>query len=120
MEKINIKTVVVSILKDISAIKKVAADYPTTWNTFPTAIYRTSSKPNFVDYNGEELQTQWNVTIELYGNGSLTDIVTQIMNAFGDIGFFGTSKDANTADLTRVIIELSAIVDNKTKYVYSK
>lgn len=120
MEKINMKTVVVALLKSVTEIKKVATDYPTTWNTFPTAIYRTSSKPNFVDYNGEELQTQWNVTIELYGNGSLTDIVTQIMNAFGDIGFFGTFKDANTADLTRVIVELSAIVDNKTKYVYSK
>jgi len=120
MDKINVKTVVVSVLKSVSAIKKVATDYPTTWNTFPTAIYRTSSKPKFVDFNGEEFQTQWTVTIELYGNGSLTDIAAQVMQTFGDIGFFGTTKDANTADLTRVIIELSAIVDNKTKYVYSK
>ena len=55
-----------------------------------------------------------------YIKSSLTTIVNNIIEQFGDIGFTGTQRDANTADLKRVIIELSAIVDNKTKYVYSK
>lgn len=120
MEKVNIKVATVSVLSGISEIKKVATDYPSTWNDFPTAIYRTVSNPHFVDGSGEELQTKWSITIELYSKSSLTTIVNNIIEQFGDIGFTGTQRDANTADLKRVIIELSAIVDNKTKYVYSK
>lgn len=120
MERVNIKVATVSVLNGISEIKKVTTDYPSTWNTFPTAIYRTVNNPHFVDGSGEELQTKWTVTIELYSKSSLTTIVNNIIEQFGDIGFTGTQRDANTADLKRVIIELSAIVDNKTKYVYSK
>lgn len=114
------KAITVSILGAIPEIKKVTTDYPSTWNTFPTAIYRAFNTPRFVDSDGEELQTKWSITIELYSKSSLTDIVNNIIEQFGDIGFTGTSKDANTADLKRVIIDLSAVVDNKTKYVYSK
>lgn len=120
MEKVNIKVATVSILNAISEIKKVATDYPSTWNDFPTAIYRTVNNPHFVDGSGDELQTKWSITIELYSKSSLTTIVNNVIDQFGDIGFTGTQRDANTADLKRVIIELSAIVDNKTKYVYSK
>ena len=120
MEKVNIKVATVSILSGISEIKKVATDYPSTWNTFPTAIYRTANTSHFVDSSGEELQTKWSITIELYSKSSLTSITNNIIEQFGDIGFTGTQRDANTADLKRVIIDLSAIVDNKTKYVYSK
>ena len=120
MERVNIKVGTVSVLNGISEIKKVATDYPSTWNDFPTAIYRTVNNPHFVDGSGEELQTKWSITIELYSKSSLTTIVNNIIEQFGDIGFTGTQRDANTADLKRVIIELSAIVDNKTKYVYSK
>ena len=81
---------------------------------------RTVNNPHFVDGSGEELQTKWSITIELYSKSSLTTIVNNVIEQFGDIGFTGTQRDANTADLKRVIIELSAIVDNKTKYVYSK
>lgn len=120
MEKVNIKVATVSILNDIPEIKKVATDYPTTWNTFPSAIYRAVNTPHFVDGSGQELQTKWSVTIELYSNDSLTSIVNTLVEQFGKLGFTGTQRDANTADLKRIIIELSAIVDNKTKYVYSK
>lgn len=120
MERVNIKVATFSILNGISEIKKVAPDYPSTWNDFPTAIYRTVNTPHFVDGSGEELQTKWSITIELYSKSSLTTIVNSVIEQFGDIGFTGTQRDANTADLKRVIIELSAIVDNKTKYVYSK
>ncbi|WP_029343763.1 hypothetical protein [Lactococcus lactis] len=120
MERVNIKVATFSVLSGISEIKKVVTDYPSTWNDFPTAIYRTVNNPHFVDGSGEELQTKWSVTIELYSKSSLTTIVNNVIEQFGDIGFTGTQRDANTADLKRVIIELSAIVDNKTKYVYSK
>ena len=120
MEKVNIKVATVSVLSGISDIKKVATDYPSTWNDFPTAIYRTVNNPHFVDGSGNELQTKWSITIELYSKSSLTNIVNNVIEQFGDIGFTGTQRDANTADLKRVIIELSAIVDNNTKYVYSK
>ena len=72
------------------------------------------------DGKGNELQTKWNITIELYSESSLTNLVTNLLDKFRTIGFTGTSKDANTADLKRVIIDISAIVDNKTKYVYKK
>lgn len=120
MEKVNLKIITVSILNELSEIKRVATDYPSTWNTFPTAIYRTNNSPHFVDGKGNELQTKWNITIELYSESSLTNLVTNLLDKFRTIGFTGTSKDANTADLKRVIIDISAIVDNKTKYVYKK
>lgn len=114
------KAVVVSALKEIKDIKKIGSDYPTSWNVFPSAIYRTNSKPKAIDSEGKELQTNWTVTIELYSNNSLTDIADEVLSKFGEIGFFGTQKDANTADLKRIVIELFAVVDNVTKYVYSK
>ena len=120
MEKVNMKVVTVDILKAITELKKISSDYPSTWNTFPIAIYRTSTSPHFTDASGQELQSKWNVTIELFSNASLTDITATVLQKFGDIGFTGTQKDANTADLRRIIIDLSAIVDNKTNYVYSK
>lgn len=120
MEKVNMKAVTFDVLKAITELKKIASDYPSTWNTFPLAIYRTSTSPHFIDASGQELQSKWNVTIELFSNTSLTDITAILLQKFGDIGFTGTSKDANTADLRRIIIDLSAIVDNNTKYVYSK
>ena len=120
VNKINMKAVIVSGLREVKEIKKIASDYPTSWNVFPSAIYRTNSKPKAIDSEGNELQTTWTVTIELYSNNSLTDITDEVLSTFGEIGFFGTQKDANTADLKRVVIELSAVVDNITKYVYSK
>lgn len=114
------KAVAFDILKSITELKKIASDYPSTWNTFPLAIYRTSTSPHFTDASGQEQQSKWNVTIELFSNTSLTDITAILLQKFGYIGFTGTSKDANTADLRRIIIDLSAIVDNTTKYVYSK
>lgn len=120
MDKINMKQVTVEVLQTASAIKKIATDYPSTWNVFPMAIYRTVSKPHQIDALGNELQTQWTITIEIYGTTSLTNIAGSVLDTFGDIGFFGTAKDANTADLKRVIIEVSAVVDNITKYVFTK
>jgi hypothetical protein len=114
------KSVTVEALKTVSEIKKVSPDYPTIWADFPTAIYRTMDKPHEVDSKGNELQTYWTITIEIYSVASLTSITTQVLEVFSGIGFIGTKKDANTASLKRVIIELSGIVDNVTKFVYTK
>jgi hypothetical protein len=120
MERINMKEVTVEVLRVVTAIKKIAADYPSTWNTFPLAIYRTANKPYQIDSLGNELQTEWTIIVELYGDKSQTSIAESVLNTFGSIGFSGTAKDANTADLKRIIIEVSAVVDNYTKYVFKK
>lgn len=120
MERVNMKAVTVEVLQAVTAIKKIAADYPSTWNTFPLAIYRTANKPHQIDSLGKELQTEWTITVELYGDKNQTSIAESVLSTFGNIGFSGTAKDANTADLKRIIIEVTAVVDNVTKYVYKK
>ena len=120
MERINMKEVTVEVLQAVTAIKKIATDYPSTWNPFPLAIYRTANKPHQIDSLGNELQTEWTIIVELYGDKSQTSIAESVLNTFGSIGFSGTAKDANTADLKRIIIEVSAVIDNYTKYVFKK
>lgn len=123
MEQVNIKSVIVAILNDFKkdgTLKKIATDYPKTWNDFPTAIYRTSSKPYFTDANQNELQTQWSITIELYHNKSLTDITKRLNERFSEVRINLSEKDGNTADLRRVILEAEIIVDNTLKIIYEK
>jgi hypothetical protein len=120
MERVNMKEVTVQVLQSVTAIKKIATDYPSTWNTFPLAIYRTANKPREIDSLGNELQTEWTITVELYGSTSQTSIAESVLSTFSSIGFSGTAKDANTADLKRIIVEVSAVVDNYTKYVFKK
>lgn len=123
MEQVNIKAVIVAILNEFKVdgtLKKVATDYPKSWNDFPTAIYRTSSKPYFTDAHQNELQTQWNITIELYHNKSLTDITKRLNERFSDVRIYLSEKDGNTADLRRVILEAEIIVDNTLKIIYEK
>lgn len=123
MEQVNIKSVIVAILNEFKAdgtLKKVATDYPKTWNDFPTAIYRTSSKSHFTDAHQNELQTQWNITIELYHNKSLTDITKRLNERFSDVRINLFKKDGNAANLRRVILEAEFIVDNTLKIVYEK
>lgn len=120
MKKFNMKQAVASALKSNPSIKRVSTDYPSSWNDFPTAIYRTSDKPHAIDAQGNELQTFWTLTIELYGNKSLTSLATEVTDVFAKVGFTGSCKDANTADLKRIIIELSGVVDNMTNRVYQK
>lgn len=123
MEQVNIKSVIVAILNEFKAdgtLKKVSTDYPKAWNEFPTAVHRTSSKPYFTDADQNELQTQWNITIEIYHNKSLTDITERIINRFGDVRINLSKKDGNTADLRRAILEAEFIVDNTLKIIYEK
>lgn len=123
MEQVNIKSVIVAILNEFKAdgtLKKVATDYPKSWNDFPTAIYRTSSKSHFTDAHQNELQTQWNITIELYHNKSLTDITKRLNERFSDVRINLSDKDGNAADLRRVILEAEFIVDNTLKIIYEK
>lgn len=123
MEQVNIKSVIVAILNEFKAdgtLKKVATDYPKTWNDFPTAIYRTSSKSHFTDAHQNELQTQWNITIELYHNKSLTDITKRLNERFSNVRIYLSEKDGNAADLRRVILESEFIVDNTLKIIYEK
>lgn len=115
----NMNIEVIRILKSISEIKLCAADYPDEWSTFPAAIYRSSHDPVQVDADQIERQTHWNITVELYtDSGSLTDIAEKLRSAFAKIGFFGNTKQSNTADLRRVICTFSAVIDNDLHRVY--
>lgn len=123
MEIVDMQEVTFRLLKSILTIKKVSTDYPSNWSSFPTAIYRTSRAPHFTDNKQNELQTFWVITVEIYGDdrsGDMTPIATSIDKEFKTIGFKGTFKDANTAGMTRIICEFSAVVDNNRKYVFQK
>lgn len=121
MEMVNMKQVTNSILENIDSIKKSSTDYPAEWNIFPSAVYRTSKKPHFIDNEGNELQSFWTITVEMYSNGtSLTPVADELVSRFKEIGFQGNSRDANTAILKCVVCEFSAVIDNKLKYVFQK
>lgn len=118
MDVINIKPIIVSLLKEIPEIKKVATEYPVIWTTFPSAIYRTTRTPYAVDADKNEMQSLWTVTIDLYAEASLTTIQTKVAEKMKSIGFVGNAVDSNTASLIRVACEFKAIVDNESRHVY--
>lgn len=123
METINIKLVIAHLLNEFrqsEGLKKIATDYPKNWVELPIAIYRTKSEPHFTDADNNELQTKWNVTIELYSDKGLTDIAERIIKRFGDVGINLSKKDGNTADLKRNILDGQFIVDNTLKIIYEK
>lgn len=123
MEIYNVKAGVVKLLQEIEGIKKIATDYPTNWSTFPMVIYRTVRTPWFIDADKQELQSQWRIEIELYGEkkaGSLTEIANKILKTFEQSGFVGSVRESNTPIANRTIIVVSGIVDNVTNYVYQK
>ncbi|MER2110048.1 MAG: hypothetical protein ABS889_03840 [Desemzia incerta] len=118
MDVINIKPIIVSLLKEIPEIKKVATEYPVIWTTFPAAIYRTTQTPYAIDADKNEMQTLWTVTIDLYAETSLTDIHSKVSEKMKSIGFVGNAVDSNNASLIRVAREFKAIVDNEERRVY--
>ncbi|ODJ54795.1 hypothetical protein [Brochothrix thermosphacta] len=123
MSKINIKEVVATILSELlkdKTIAKFGTDYPTTWNQFPLVIYRTADKPLAVDSDKLELRTEWNITLEIYHQSTVTQIAQQIVDRLSAVGFLCALTDANTAGLKRVICTASGVVDNATKHVYHK
>lgn len=118
MEVINIKPIVVKLLKEITEIQKVATEYPVIWTTFPSAIYRTTQTPYALDADKNELQTLWTVSIDLYSDASLTLIKSKVTEKMRSIGFVGGKVDSNTASLIREACEFKAIVDNETRQTY--
>lgn len=122
MSKIDVKEIITSVLRQAKAdewIKKSSTDYPSTW-VFPIAIYRTADKPHAVDFEKNELQTEWKITIEVFGNENSSDIANELVKRISELGFKGDCKDANTADKKRVICDFIGIVDNVTRYVFHK
>lgn len=122
MGVINVRPIVYQLLSKQSELKLVAPDYPSDWQDFPSAIYRTTQTAYFTDSSNQELQTYWTVTIEIYGDkrfGDVGKIAIAVENNLKNIGFTGSTKDANTAGLNRKILEFSGIVDNESNYVFS-
>lgn len=111
------------MLSTVSLLKLVAPDYPDEWKVFPMAIFRTKRTPHVMDVNSVELQSFWEITIEVYEDNRtdhMLEIATQIDEKFKRIGFVGTVTDANTAGLTRKICAYQAVIDNGTHFVYQK
>ncbi|MHA3065800.1 hypothetical protein [Lacticaseibacillus saniviri] len=118
---INMKPKVMNILNSIEGLKLASTTYPDEWTKFPMAVYSTVHEPYFVNADQHESQTKWQITVELYSDsGSLTIITEKLRTALAGLGFFGTTTDANTAGLTRVVCRFSAVVDNDTFHVYQK
>ena len=118
---INMKPKIMSILNSIEELKLSSTTYPDEWSKFPMAVYSTVHEPYFVNAEQHEGQTKWQITVELYSDtGSLTLITEKLRTAFAGLGFFGTTTDANTAGLKRVVCRVSAVVDNDTFHVYQK
>ena len=111
------------ILASVEGLKKVHPNYPQSWNDFPMAVYKTKRKAHFIDAHKREVQSRWDITVEVYASNETEDlsvITSQINKKFKAIGFVGVDDDANVADLTRKILNYSAIVDNDTHMVYQK
>lgn len=122
MAKIDVKVIIASVLRQMQEdklLKKIGTDYPSNWD-FPIAIYRTADKPHAMDFEKNELQTEWTITVEVFSNGDPSDIANELLKRITELGFKGDCKDAHTADKKRVICELRGIVDNETRYVYHK
>ena len=117
----NLKPTVMDILNSVNELKLKSPSYPAVWSQYPMAIYRTSHQPAFINADHHESQTSWSVTIELYtDNGSLTAITNKLSDAFAELGFSCAANDANTAGLSRVVCQFSAVIDNDTRRVYGR
>lgn len=112
------KLEVVKVLDSVAALADFSTDYPSEMNTFPYAVYRTTATPHFVDSNRDEVQTKWNVFIEIYGIGSVSNAAKDIYVGMADLGFRITQRDSNVAGLFRIVLECHGVVDNKMKRVY--
>lgn len=115
---INLKTEVVTILTNTVGLADFSTDYPDDFSVFPYAIYRTLARPKEVNNKREEIQTQWVVTIELYGKKSLTVITNDILARMRRLGFQVDVRDANVAGLKRNVLTAHIIVDNVTRQTY--
>lgn len=120
MNVFNVKLLVATLLREIKDFKIVSTDYPSKWDDVPIAIYRTSSTPHFVDAHNNELQTKWRVTIEVYSNQSLANLVKRVEGRFEREGINLKRKDGNTAVMKRIVLDADFIVDNTLKVIYDK
>lgn len=106
------------IFNGVEGVKDVVTDYPSTWEKFPTIVYRTTHQPYRLDAKNVEQMTRWIVTVEVYGQRDLWNIVEQLNAKFKSIGMYGKSQDANVAGIKRVVCEYRGALDNETKIMY--
>lgn len=118
MVPINMKIKIVNILSETVGLTDFSTDYPDDWNVFPYAIYRTSTRSNYVDSQKDEARTEWTVVIEIYGKKSVSSIASHITTSIRKLGFQVDVRDANVIGLKRIVLTCRAIVDNKTGMVY--
>ena len=120
VERVNMKQVTARILESIVGLADFSTDYPSSFETFPVAIYRTVRNPHFINGNKVELQTNWTIVIEIYGESNLASLAEQLVDTFYSIGFTGNQRDSNTAGLKRIVCTFTGMVDNESKFSYIK
>lgn len=118
MKKLNMKLEVVRLLDTVSGLADFSTTYPKDMNIFPYAVYRTTATPHFLDGERREVQTRWNVSIDIYGIKSVSSVANEIYDGMKALGFEVTQRDSNTPDFFRVILECRGIVDNDMKHIY--
>ncbi|QBO35379.1 hypothetical protein EQG49_02305 [Periweissella cryptocerci] len=120
IKRINVKKAVATTLSGIEGLTLQSTVYPQTWtDEYPSAIFYTSHEPAKGYEVNEELLTHWTITIELYGERSLTDLEDKLDEAFSVLGFRNlSSEDANTAILKRIVVAYEGIVNNETGLVF--
>lgn len=118
MQKINMKTEVVKVLDSVTSLADFSTDYPEDMTVFPYAVYRTIASPHFVDANRDEVQTRWQVLIEIYGTKSVSSIATSVYNGMRGMGFKVTQRDSNVSGFNRIVLDCHGIVDNAMRQVY--
>lgn len=118
MQKVNVKMEVVKVLESVPALADFSTDYPEEMTVFPYAVYRTVAIPHFINADREEVQTRWQILIEIYGTKSVSSIATSVYNGMRGTGFKVTQRDSNVAGLKRIVLDCHGIVDNVMRQVY--
>ena len=121
MEIYNVKALINKTLRDLNYFKVVSPKYPDEMTTFPTAVFSTAHNAYVRDWKGQETDTEWNFTIDLFNkNGSLIDVTNKLIDKFSSMGFSNTVGDQDLSGVVRVAITFTGIVDNINKRVYQK
>lgn len=118
MARVNLKHDIANILANTTSLADFSTDYPQELNTFPYAIYRTVTTPVEIDANRQELQTRWDIIIEVYGESSVSSIVDEITLQLQELGLRVGQKDSHVAGLKRIVISGYGIIDNATSHIY--
>ncbi|GHV97895.1 hypothetical protein lacNasYZ03_11710 [Lactobacillus nasalidis] len=115
----DVKALVYSTLDSISDISgHISPRYPDEMTEFPCVVYSTQHESVFKDADQKEQLTEWTFTVDIFGEGSLDDISSEIIGKFEPMGFKYTAVDQDLSDISRIGITFRGVVDNDSLKVY--